>query len=85
MFIKKVVLMFTAPMVFTCAVAAQDQMPSTLLVTGMTGKICVAAFEPMHHADGQQRVESPIDRDRCQPLAASGQAVQHLVGADGAM
>ena len=52
-------------------------------VPGMAGKKGVAAFEAVHDADGHQRVDGPVDRDRRQPFAARGQPGQHLVGADG--
>src|SRR5262245_29643882 len=39
-------------------------------VAGVAGKKGIAALEPVHDPDPDQRVDRPVDRNRCQPLAA---------------
>src|SRR5581483_11921856 len=52
------------------------------LVAGLAGEVGIAALEAVHHAGRNQCLDGPIDRDRRQALAARGEPVEDLVGAD---
>ncbi len=52
------------------------------LVQAAAGEIGVLAFQPMHDAGFEQRIQRPIDRNWREPRSLFRQPVQHFVSAD---
>src|SRR4029077_20517587 len=50
---------------------------------GMAGKEGIAALEAVHNAGGHEGLDRTVNGGRAQRLAADGQPLEHLVGADG--